>query len=147
MNTEDIWAGIQGPTSLVELAIDQKEANCELVEHHYSLCVMLHAVFTFSMRGVKLLSFFDSKVICGSLQAFSHQSFFRRWKKSPVVSLHSPAFAVQMQRALANAASTTQAQRGYFIQSHSSKPWCEKAFSLLGSERTAAYVVFLPLSV
>ena len=62
MNTEDIWQGIQGPISLVELAVDQKEANCELVEHHYSICVILHAVFAFTLRSVKPLSFFDTKV-------------------------------------------------------------------------------------
>lgn len=63
MNTEDIWQGIQGPTSLVELAVDQKEANSELVEHHYTLCVILHAVFAFTMKSVKPLSFFDTKVL------------------------------------------------------------------------------------
>ena len=62
MNTEDIWQSFQGPTSLVELAVEQKETNCELVEHHYSLCVILHAVFAFSLRSVKPLSFYDTKV-------------------------------------------------------------------------------------
>ncbi len=62
LNTEDIWEAVQGPTSLVEMAVDQKDVNSELVEHHYSLGVILHAVFAFNMRGVKPLSFFDTKV-------------------------------------------------------------------------------------
>lgn len=59
---EDLWQTVQGPTSLVELTIEQKEANIELVEHHYALCVILHAVFVFSLKSVKPLSMFDTKV-------------------------------------------------------------------------------------
>ena len=61
-NIEDLWAGMVGPTSLVELALEQKDSNVELVEHHYDLCVVLHAVMTFNMRSIKPLSLFDTKV-------------------------------------------------------------------------------------
>lgn len=64
---EDLWQAVQGPTSLVELAIEQKEANIELVEHHYALCVILHAAFVFSLKAVKPLSMFDTKVFCVAL--------------------------------------------------------------------------------
>jgi len=59
---EDIWQTVQGPTSLVELAIEQKEANIELVEHHYIFCVLLHAILAFSLKSIKLLSLYDTKV-------------------------------------------------------------------------------------
>lgn len=58
---EDLWQNIQGPTSLVELAVEQKEANADLVEHHYALSVVLHAILHFSMKSIKPLSLFDTK--------------------------------------------------------------------------------------
>jgi len=64
---EDLGQAGQGPTSLVELAIGQKGANIELVEHHYALCVILHAAFVFSLKAVKPLSMFDTKVFCVAL--------------------------------------------------------------------------------
>ena len=62
VNVEDLWQNVQGPTSLAELALEQKPANLELVEHHFSLCVMLHAILNFNMKSVRPLSLFDSKV-------------------------------------------------------------------------------------
>ena len=59
---EDLWQNVQGPTSLVELAVEQKEANVQLVEHHYVLCALVHSVLAFSMKSVKPLSLFDTKV-------------------------------------------------------------------------------------
>ncbi len=61
-NVEDLWQGVQGPTSLVELALEQKDSNQDLVEHHLSLAVILHAALTFGMKSVKPLSLFDTKV-------------------------------------------------------------------------------------
>jgi hypothetical protein len=58
---EDVWQNIQGPTSLVELAVEQNKANTELVEHHYMLCVLLHAALVFGMKSIKPLSLFDTK--------------------------------------------------------------------------------------
>lgn len=60
---EDLWQDVSGPTSLVELAAEQKSTNEELVEHHLSLCVILHAITTFRMKSVKPLSLFDAKVM------------------------------------------------------------------------------------
>jgi Rab3 GTPase-activating protein non-catalytic subunit len=59
---EDLWQNVQGPTSLVELAVEQKEANVQLIEHHYVLCVLLHAILVFSLKSVKPMSLFDTKV-------------------------------------------------------------------------------------
>jgi len=59
---EDIWQAIQGPTSLVELAVEQKEANSSLVEHHYVFCTLLHAVLIFSLKSIKPFSLYDIKV-------------------------------------------------------------------------------------
>ena len=61
LNIEDLWQNIQGPTSLVELALEQKTCNVPLVAHHHSLCVLMSAVLTFSMRSVKPMSLFDTK--------------------------------------------------------------------------------------
>jgi len=60
---EDIWQSVQGPTSLVELAVEQKEANTDLVEHHYVFCALLHAVLVFSLKSIKPLSLYDTKVL------------------------------------------------------------------------------------
>jgi len=59
---EDLWQSVQGPTSLVELAVEQKEANIDLVVHHNSLCIVLLASLTFSMKSIKPLSMFGKKV-------------------------------------------------------------------------------------
>lgn len=59
---EDLWQEVAGPTSLAELAVEQKEVNKELVEHHYLLAVILQAVMCFNMRSAKPLSLFDTKV-------------------------------------------------------------------------------------
>lgn len=61
-NVEDLWQHVQGPSSLVELALEQKESTPDLVQHHYNLCVMMHAVMVFAMKSVKPLSLFDTKV-------------------------------------------------------------------------------------
>ena len=62
LTAEDVWQNVQGPTSLVELAVEQKETNVELVSHHFCLCVLLHAVLALAMKNIKPLSLFDSKV-------------------------------------------------------------------------------------
>ncbi len=59
---EDVWNGMQGPASLVELAIEQKETNPDLVEHHFVICTILHAIFAFSLKSVKPMALFDTKV-------------------------------------------------------------------------------------
>jgi len=59
---EDVWQAVQGPTTLVELAVDQKETNSSLVEHHYVFCVLLHAILFYSLKSVKPFSLYDTKV-------------------------------------------------------------------------------------
>ncbi|KAI0237109.1 Rab3 GTPase-activating protein non-catalytic subunit [Lamellibrachia satsuma] len=61
LNVEDVWQHTQGPTSLVELAMEQKATNVALVEHHYYLCLILHSVLVLCLKSVKPLSLFDSK--------------------------------------------------------------------------------------
>ena len=87
--TEDLWQGVAGPTSLVELAAEQKPTNEELVEHHYSLCVLLHATLAFNLRAVKPLSLFDTKVMLEAkcLRSFLSRTFAlecQRGRKKPV---------------------------------------------------------------
>ena len=60
---EDIWQAVQGPTTLVELAVEQKEANTRLVEHHYVFCTLLHAILVYSVKSIKPLSLYDTKVL------------------------------------------------------------------------------------
>jgi len=64
---EDIWQAVQGPTSLAELAVEQKEANTDLIEHHYVFCVLLHAVLVFSLKSIKPLSLYDTKVFSNNV--------------------------------------------------------------------------------
>lgn len=61
LETEDAWLGVEGPISIVELALEQKPVHYPLVEHHSVLCSILYAVMRFSLRAVKPLSLFDSK--------------------------------------------------------------------------------------
>ena len=60
--TEELWQGASGPTALVELANDQASSNEQLIRHHYYLAVIMYAVMTFTMKSVKPLSLFDTKV-------------------------------------------------------------------------------------
>ncbi|KAH9519441.1 Rab3 GTPase-activating protein non-catalytic subunit [Bulinus truncatus] len=60
-NTEHAWQKIQGPTSLMELAIDQKVTNYGLLKVHYHLLKIMSAVLALKMKSVKVLSLFDSK--------------------------------------------------------------------------------------
>lgn len=62
LDTEDAWLAVEGPISIVELALEQKHIHYALVEHHSILCSMLYAVMRFSLKTVKPLSLFDSKV-------------------------------------------------------------------------------------
>ncbi|XP_023389921.1 rab3 GTPase-activating protein non-catalytic subunit, partial [Pteropus vampyrus] len=61
LGTEDAWQAVEGPVSIVELALDQKRTHYPLVEHHSVLCSVLYAVMRFSLKAVKPLSLFDSK--------------------------------------------------------------------------------------
>lgn len=61
LDTEDAWLAVEGPISIVELALEQKHIHYLLVEHHSILCFILYAVMRFSLKAVKPLSLFDSK--------------------------------------------------------------------------------------
>ncbi|XP_010972302.1 rab3 GTPase-activating protein non-catalytic subunit [Camelus bactrianus] len=61
LDTEDAWLAVEGPVSIVELALEQKHIHYPLVEHHSVLCAVLYAVMRFSLKAVKPLSLFDSK--------------------------------------------------------------------------------------
>ncbi|OWK08154.1 RAB3GAP2 [Cervus elaphus hippelaphus] len=63
LDTEDAWLTVEGPVSIVELALDQKHIHYPLVEHHSVLCAVLYAVMRFSLKTVKPLALFDSKAI------------------------------------------------------------------------------------
>jgi len=72
---EDIWQAVQGPTTLVELAVEQKEANTRLVEHHYVFCILLHAILVYSLKSVKPLSLYDTKVLGRNFLCYSSYNF------------------------------------------------------------------------
>ncbi|KAM5204922.1 rab3 GTPase-activating protein non-catalytic subunit isoform 2-T2 [Hipposideros larvatus] len=61
LDTEDAWLTVEGPVSIVELALEQKHIHYPLVEHHSILCSILYAIMRFSLKAVKPLSLFDSK--------------------------------------------------------------------------------------
>lgn len=62
LDTEDAWLSVEGPVSIVELALEQKPIHYPLVEHHSILCSILYASMRFSLKSVKPLALFDSKV-------------------------------------------------------------------------------------
>ena len=49
LDTEDAWLTVEGPVSIVELALDQKHIHYPLVEHHSVLGAILYAVMRFSL--------------------------------------------------------------------------------------------------
>ncbi|KAM5238893.1 rab3 GTPase-activating protein non-catalytic subunit [Ctenodactylus gundi] len=61
LDTEDAWLSVEGPISIVELALDQKPVHYPLVEHHSVLCAVVFAIMRFSLKAAKPLSLFDSK--------------------------------------------------------------------------------------
>ncbi|XP_055966815.1 rab3 GTPase-activating protein non-catalytic subunit [Sorex fumeus] len=61
LDTEDAWLAVEGPVSIVELALEQKPVHYLLVEHHSVLCSLLLAVARFALKAVKPLALFDSK--------------------------------------------------------------------------------------
>ncbi|OXB68300.1 hypothetical protein ASZ78_015240 [Callipepla squamata] len=61
LDTEDAWVSVEGPVSIVELALEQKRIHYPLVEHQFVLCTVLYAIMRFSLKSVKPLSLFDSK--------------------------------------------------------------------------------------
>ncbi|KAM6083153.1 rab3 GTPase-activating protein non-catalytic subunit isoform 6-T6 [Chlamydotis macqueenii] len=61
LDTEDAWVSVEGPVSIVELALEQKRIHYPLVEHQFVLCTILYATMRFSLKSVKPLSLFDSK--------------------------------------------------------------------------------------
>lgn len=62
LDTEDAWMSVEGPVSIVELALEQKRIHYPLVEHQFVLCTLLYTIMRLSLKGVKPLSLFDSKV-------------------------------------------------------------------------------------
>ncbi|NXA84064.1 RBGPR protein, partial [Thryothorus ludovicianus] len=61
LDTEDAWVSVEGPVSIVELALEQKRIHYRLVEHQFVLCTVLYAIMRLSLKGVKPLALFDSK--------------------------------------------------------------------------------------
>lgn len=62
LDSEDAWVSVEGPVSIVELALEQKRICYPLVEHQFVLCTILYAIMRLSLKAVKPLSLFDSKV-------------------------------------------------------------------------------------
>ncbi|XP_063427524.1 rab3 GTPase-activating protein non-catalytic subunit-like [Mytilus trossulus] len=75
-NIEPLWQDIRGPTSLVELAVEQKTTNYGLIHHHYHLSVIMLAVLTFNIKSVKVISLFDTK---------GRNSFFKAFDQHPLL--------------------------------------------------------------
>ncbi|PIO33382.1 hypothetical protein AB205_0088640, partial [Aquarana catesbeiana] len=61
LEVEDSWVAMEGPNSIVELALEQKHIHYPLVEHQYVLSAIMYAIMKFSLKSVKPLSLFDSK--------------------------------------------------------------------------------------
>ncbi|GFS02472.1 rab3 GTPase-activating protein non-catalytic subunit-like [Elysia marginata] len=60
-NLEPAWQKVEGPTSLVELAVDQKATNYGLLRLHFHLLKIMSAVLALGIKPVKVLSLFDNK--------------------------------------------------------------------------------------
>ncbi|XP_029449028.1 rab3 GTPase-activating protein non-catalytic subunit isoform X2 [Rhinatrema bivittatum] len=61
LDTEDVWMSVEGPSSIVEIALEQKHIHYPLVEHHSVLSSVLYGIMRFSLKSVKPLALFDSK--------------------------------------------------------------------------------------
>ncbi|XP_067844977.1 rab3 GTPase-activating protein non-catalytic subunit isoform X2 [Heptranchias perlo] len=61
LDIEDTWSSVEGPTSIVDLALEQRHVHYPLVQHHYILSVIMHGIMLFGMKSVKIFSLFDSK--------------------------------------------------------------------------------------
>ncbi|XP_075719473.1 rab3 GTPase-activating protein non-catalytic subunit isoform X2 [Rhinoderma darwinii] len=61
LEVEDAWISVEGPSSIVELALEQKHIHYPLVEHQFVLCAIMYSVMRFSLKSVKPLALFDSK--------------------------------------------------------------------------------------
>ncbi|KAM5165255.1 LOW QUALITY PROTEIN: rab3 GTPase-activating protein non-catalytic subunit [Mantella aurantiaca] len=61
LEVEDSWLSVDGPGSIVELALEQKHIHYPLVDHQYTLSAIMYAIMNFSLKSVKPLSLFDSK--------------------------------------------------------------------------------------
>ncbi|XP_055495695.1 rab3 GTPase-activating protein non-catalytic subunit [Leucoraja erinacea] len=61
LQIEDTWSAIEGPTSIVDMALEQRHVHYPLAEHHYILAVIMHGIMLFGMKSVKIFSLFDSK--------------------------------------------------------------------------------------
>ncbi|XP_040286392.1 rab3 GTPase-activating protein non-catalytic subunit [Bufo bufo] len=61
LEVEDAWMSVDGPSSIVELALEQKHIHYPLVEHQFVLCAIMYANMNFSLKSVKPLALFDSK--------------------------------------------------------------------------------------
>lgn len=61
LSVEEVWGGAEGPPSIADLALEQKEIYYPLVQHHWLLTSLLHAAMTFKVK-VKPLGLLDSKV-------------------------------------------------------------------------------------
>ena len=73
-NLEPAWQKVEGPTSLVELAVDQKATNYGLLRLHFHLLKIMSAVLSLGVKSIKVLSLFDNKVgIVVSVTLFLYQ--------------------------------------------------------------------------
>ncbi|XP_072121177.1 rab3 GTPase-activating protein non-catalytic subunit isoform X1 [Mobula birostris] len=61
LEIEDTWSAIEGPTSIVDLALEQRHVHYPLAQHHYILTVIMHGIMLFGIKSVKIFSLFDSK--------------------------------------------------------------------------------------
>ncbi|MBN3291964.1 RBGPR protein, partial [Polypterus senegalus] len=61
LEVEDPWVSVEGPTSIVELALEQRHVHYPLVHHHCVLATILCGIMRFALKGVKPLALFDSK--------------------------------------------------------------------------------------
>ncbi|XP_066451187.1 rab3 GTPase-activating protein non-catalytic subunit isoform X2 [Eleutherodactylus coqui] len=61
LEVEDAWLSVEGPSSIVELALEQKHIHYPLVEHQFVLCAVMYAIMSLALKSAKPLALFDSK--------------------------------------------------------------------------------------
>jgi len=89
LNVEDLWVGVSGPASLVEMAAEQKESHPELLSLHLHLAAIMHAIMEFNMKAITPHSLFNGK---------AQELFFNPLDSSPMVSNQTVEDAIRVNR-------------------------------------------------
>ncbi|XP_061481152.1 rab3 GTPase-activating protein non-catalytic subunit isoform X2 [Rhineura floridana] len=112
LDTEDAWVSVEGQTSLVELALEQKHIHYPLVEHQSVLCTILYGIMKFSLKSVKPLSLFDSKGKNAFFKDLTSIQLLPSGDVDPALLSVRHQFLTKLVSAVAQAQSSSQKTKG-----------------------------------